>query len=413
MKSFQYDLVVMGSTGFTGRLVVEYLLDHYGVKNKQFSWAIAARDKRKLGELKLDLEHRFSDMLDLPVIIVDSYNKNSIDQMTLKARVVISTVGPYLKYGHQLVQSCAENGTHYCDLTGEVPFIRESIERYDKLAKKNKCKIIHSCGFDSLPSDIGVLLLQEKALRTFGKPFSEIKLYVKGMAGGISGGTIDSAFTIYEYTKNQKNLRKILSDPYSLVPSDKIPSELPRKGLSGVHWDAEMKRWVCPFAMAGINTKIVRMTNGLLNNQYGKYFKYSEVYSFKEGVVGYIKALSMITTLAAFKVSLYSKLIGKIARTMILPKPGQGPSKQKRDNGYFKLELVGLNERTRIESLIVEGNSDAGYSGTAKMITESALSLILNTNEIPNTFGVLSTASGIGRIVAKRLEMKGIKFNMR
>ncbi len=121
----------------------------------------------------------------------------------------------------------------------------------------------------------------------------------------------------------------------------------------------------------------------------------------------------MITTLAAFKVSLHSKLIGKIARTMILPKPGQGPSKRKRDNGYFKLELVGLNERTRMESLIVEGNSDAGYSGTAKMITESALSLILNTNEIPNTFGVLSTASGIGRIVAKRLEMKGIKFNMR
>ena len=157
----------MGSTGFTGRLVVEYLLDHYGVKNKQFSWAIAARDERKLGELKWPLSIILDDVIDLPVIVVDSFNKNSIDQMTLKARVVISTVGPYLKYGHQLVQSCAENGTHYCDLTGEVPFIRESIDRYDKLAKKNQCKIIHSCGFDSLPSDIGVLLLQEKALRTF------------------------------------------------------------------------------------------------------------------------------------------------------------------------------------------------------------------------------------------------------
>ena len=403
----------MGSTGFTGRLVVEYLLDHYGVKNKQFSWAIAARDERKIGELKLTLERRFSDVIDLPVMIVDSFNKNSIDQMTLKARVVVSTVGPYLKYGHQLVQSCAENGTHYCDLTGEVPFIRESVDRYDKIAKKNKCKIIHSCGFDSLPSDIGVLLLQEEALRTFGRPFNEIKLYVKGMAGGISGGTIDSAFTIYEYTKNRKDLRETLSDPYSLVSGDKIPSKPPKRSLSGVYWDDKMKRWVCPFAMAGINTKIVRMTNGLLNNQYGKCFEYSEVYSFKRGVVGYIKALSMITTLAAFKVSLHSKPVGKIARRMMLPKPGQGPSKHKRDNGYFKMELVGINGKTRMKSIVVEGDSDAGYSGTAKMITESALSLILNANEIPNTFGVLSTASGIGKIVAKRLETKGIKFIIR
>ncbi len=411
MKNTKYDLVIMGATGFTGKLVVEYLLDNYGLQNEKFSWAIAGRSENKIKILKKSLVDYGSDVENIPVFLVDSFDEKSIDEMTSKCRLVITTVGPYLKYGHLLVKSCARNGTHYCDLTGEVPFIKESIDQCDKIAKKNNCRIIHSCGFDSIPSDIGVLLLQNEAIKKFGKPFNEIKLYVRGMRGGFSGGTIHSMFNIYEYVKSRKDLQKALGDPYSLIPKTKLPSVASKPGLRSIKWDNDIMRWVCPFAMAGINTKIVRRSNGILNNYYGNTFQYSEVFSFRRGIGGYIKALTMFVGLAIFKIALKIRPLSYILKNIFLPQPGQGPSRKDRENGYFKIEIVGFENSTKKLGLIIEGDSDAGYSGTAKMITESALSILLNEREIPKTSGVLTTASGIGETVAKRLGSKGITFN--
>ena len=174
MKEIKYDLVLMGATGFTGKLVAEYLAQEYGAKNEQFVWAIAGRNKDKLINLKRYLEQYDSEAKNIQVLTADSHDKRSLDNITSVSRVIISTVGPYLKYGKLLVKSCAINGTDYCDLTGEVPFIRESIDSFDSMAKSNNCRIIHSCGFDAIPSDIGALKLQKKSIENFGQQCTEI-----------------------------------------------------------------------------------------------------------------------------------------------------------------------------------------------------------------------------------------------
>ena len=199
MKDIKHDLVVMGATGFTGKLVVEYLIKNYGVRNQHFSWAIAGRSLSKLEKLKDSLKKLDSLSLDIPTIQVDSLDSKSLDTMTSSCRLVITTVGPYMKFGIQLVESCVKNSTHYCDLTGEVPFIRQSIDLFHSKAKENSCKIIHSCGFDSIPSDIGVLLLQQTSIKRNQKPCNKVNLYVKSIKGGLSGGTVASMISISQH----------------------------------------------------------------------------------------------------------------------------------------------------------------------------------------------------------------------
>ena len=410
MKNRQYDLIVMGATGFTGKLVVEYLLKTYGINNPEFSWAIAARDNEKLNSLKESLVDIDNKSIEIPVILADSHDKKSLDNMTSICRIVISTVGPYLKYGHLLIQSCAKNGTHYCDLTGEVPFIKESIDQVDQIAKQNNCRIIHSCGFDSVPSDIGVLLLQKEAIKRFGEACNKITLYVHGMGGGFSGGTIDSGVHVHKYVKDKPHLQKVLQDPFSLVPDHGKNKTLNSPSLRSVKWDSNVERWICPFVMAGINTKIVRRSNGIMNNDYGDDFQYNEVYSFTKGLFGFLKALSMTLSLAVTIFFMKYKFSLNILKKFFFPSPGQGPSKKERDNGFFKLRLVGYTKKHKKISLFISGDSDPGYSATAKMITESALSIILDEKYLPETAGVLTPASGIGEIIEKRLKLNGIVF---
>jgi short subunit dehydrogenase-like uncharacterized protein len=222
MKNIKYDLVLFGATGFTGRLVAEYLTKEYGVSNKKFVWAIAGREKKKLDNLKTYLSKFDSNAKILPSLIADSLDRRSLDNISSVSGLIISTVGPYLKYGKLLVESCVVNGTDYCDLTGEVPFIRDSIDTFDSLAKTNNCKIIHSCGFDSVPSDIGVLFLQQKAESKFGKPCDQIKFYARGMKGGPSGGTIESMINISSYIKSRPKLSGLLGNPYALNPDGQL-----------------------------------------------------------------------------------------------------------------------------------------------------------------------------------------------
>ena len=408
----QYDLIIMGATGFTGKLVIEYLIKNYGVKNDNFTWAIAGRDIDKLTNLKKALKSISPRSMEIDVLTADSHDKASLDNLTAKCKVIVSAVGPYLNYGHLLIKSCAQNGTHYCDLTGEVPFIKESIEQVSAIAKENNCKIIHSCGFDSIPSDIGVLLLQNEAMKQFGSPLNEIKLYVRAMRGGISGGTIESMINIYEYIKDKPDLQKALKDPYSLTPNSNNTNIQHTPSLKGVQWDQNTMRWLCPFAMSGINTKIVRASNGLMNNYYGKNFQYSEVVSFSRGLGGFTKALGMTLNLAFARLAIEFNPLIYILRKLFLPAPGQGPTREDRENGFFKMHLTGSSDNNKKLNLIVRGDSDAGYSGTAKMITESALSLLLEKKHIPNSSGVLTPASGIGEIIVKRLKDKGITFKL-
>ena len=409
MHSRLYDIIVFGATGFTGKLVVEYLIEHYGVNNELFTWAIAGRNENKIKKLVETLAAKNDQIKKIKHFIADSFDDKSLDNISKSAKLIISTVGPYIKYGKNLVSHCAHNGTHYCDLTGEVPFIRESIDAYDEVAKKNECRIIHSCGFDSIPSDLGVLFLQSEAKKKYDFFCSGIKYYVRATKGGFSGGTIASMIAISNYIKSKPNLSGLLGNPYALN-SDKYegPSV---SSLRSVAWDKDIGLWTAPFIMSGINTRVVRRSNELLGFKYGKKFIYTEVTSFQKGLRGYLKSYSMLIFLGLTKFLMSFKPTFWLLKNFYLPNPGQGPNREKRDNGFFKILLNGYVDGNHI-SCTVTGDKDPGYSGTAIMLTESALSIILNNEKIPRKFGVLTPSSAIGKILIKRLKTKGIIFKV-
>ena len=412
MKNIEHDLVIMGATGFTGKLVVEYLIENYGVENEEFTWAIAGRDKNKLERLRSSFKYIDSNSDKIPTLVVDSHDTISLDKMTSISRLVISTVGPYLKFGEALVESCVKNSTHYCDLTGEVPFIRRSIDSFDIKAKKNNCRIVHSCGFDSVPSDIGVLLLQMDSLKRFNKPCNEVNLYVRSIRGGLSGGTIDSMISIYKYMGSNPDHQKLLKSPFSLNPKDSLKNNTWQPILKSVKWDDDIQRWLCPFIMAGFNSRIVMRTNAITDYRYGIDFKYSEVSSYKKGLSGFLKAVVMFIGLVLIQISLKVRPLLWFLRKFFLPLPGEGPSKQIRDNGFFKLDIIGSMDNIKRIRFTVTGEGDPGYSATAKMITESALSILLDQDRIPKVSGVLTPAAGIGVVLAERLNEKGFNFSI-
>ena len=412
MKNIEYDLVIMGATGFTGKLVVEYLIENYGVENEEFTWAIAGRDINKLERLRSSFKYIDSNSNKIPRLVVDSHDTNSLDKMTSISRLVISTVGPYLKFGEALVESCVKNGTHYCDLTGEVPFIRKSIDAFDIKAKKNNCRIVHSCGFDSVPSDIGVLLLQMDSLKRFDKPCDEVNLYVRSIRGGLSGGTIDSMISIFKYMGSNPGHRKLLKSPFSLNPRESLKNNTWQPILKSVKWDDDIQRWLCPFIMAGFNSRIVMRTNAITDYRYGIDFKYSEVSSYKKGLSGFLKAVVMFIGLVLIQISLKVRPLLWFLRKFFLPSPGEGPSKEIRDNGFFKLDIIGSMDNIKKIRFTVTGEGDPGYSATAKMITESALSILLNQDRIPKVSGILTPAAGIGVVLAERLNDNGFNFSI-
>ena len=411
-KNIKYDLIVMGATGFTGRLVVEYLIKNYGVKNEKFSWAIAGRAQKNLEQLKNSFIHLDPRVSSLAIFVADSFDLGSLDNMTSSCKIVISTVGPYLKFGKSLIKSCVNNGTHYCDLTGEVPFIRESIDLFDEKARQNKCRIIHSCGFDSVPSDIGVLFLQKQSLENFNDTCDEVNLYVRSMKGGFSGGTIESMINISNYMDSNPKNKQILRSPFALNSRKSIKNNIRQSSLKSVKWDDVNQRWICPFIMSGINTRIVRRTNAISDFSYGENFSYSEVYSFKKGLSGFFNAVIMLIMLASLQLSMKVRPLLWILRKIVFPKPGEGPSNQKRIDGFFKLKIIGLNNNIQKISITIIGDSDPGYSATAKMLTESSLSILLNNEKIPDNYGVLTPASGIGLVIIDRLKDKGITFTL-
>ena len=411
-KNIKNDLIVFGATGFTGKLVIEYLIKNYGTKNQKFTWAIAGRDKAKLEELKQSFIGIDSQSVNIETYVADSFNSQSLDILTSSCRIIISTVGPYLKYGLPLVESCVKNHTNYCDLTGEVPFIRESIDLFHEKALNNKCRVIHSCGFDSIPSDLGVLLLQKNSLEKFNKVCEKVNLYVRSIKGGVSGGTISSMINIKKYIHSHPDKRNVLKSPYSLNPIDKINNSTRQPVLKSVRWDNSFNKWTSPFLMSGVNTRVVQRTNAIAEFSYGKNFRYNEVSSFDSGLNGFLKAFNMLMTLFFLQLSLRTNLLIWIFKKTIFPKPGEGPSKHKMKNGFFKMKIIGFINKIRKNSVTVTGDSDPGYSATAKMLTESAICILLNENRIPKKYGVLTPASGIGLILIERLKEKGISFTI-
>ncbi|MEO9326918.1 saccharopine dehydrogenase family protein [Gordonia aurantiaca] len=403
----EFDLVVFGATGFVGEITARYLADHAPIGTRI---ALAGRNETKLSEVRRRLPLRAHDW---PLIVADSNSPASLDAMAARTRVVCTTVGPYLKYGEALVVAAASAGTDYVDLTGEVPFVRYSIDKAHETAVATGARIVHSCGFDSVPSDINVYALYKKISDDGAGELTDTTFVLRSMRGGVSGGTIDSMRVIADQARDAAT-RRLLLNPQALSGG---PGEVPRAGISSEpsdlnlvqakKVDPSLRGTLAPFFMASYNTRIVRRSNALLDNAYGSDFHYAETMN-----VGGVPALS---TLAAGVVAvgtgafLGAMSFGPTRRLLdrVLPEPGEGPSEKTRNSGYFVAETYTRTTTGRRYRARMRAKGDPGYKATAVMLAESALTLALDRDRLPSRTGVLTPAAAMGDALIARLRDAG------
>ncbi len=406
----RYDIVIMGATGFTGRLVAEYFLEHGPA---DLRWAMAGRSQGKLETVRAELATRFPAASDVPLLVADSLDRAAMDDLAKQTTVVCTTVGPYALYGEPLVAACAAHGTHYCDLAGEVQFIRKMIDAHSDLAVQTGARIVHCCGFDSIPSDIGVFMLGQ-AMTEQGATLKQVRMYAGESKGQFSGGTMASLLNVLDAIKKEPALRKVIGHPYSLNPEDE------RTGPDGpdqrsVKFEPELDMWTAPFVMAPINTKIVRRTQSLTGHPYGRDFRYSEAMSTGKGSAGFLRATAITTGLGAFLAAIQVAPVRKLIAERWLPQPGQGPSREERENGFFVIRMLADGETSDGSTIKmrgkIEGGKDPGYGETAKMMGESALCLALDEGVRDGPGGSWTPASAMGAPLLERLRAAGMGFN--
>ena len=400
----ELDVVVFGATGFVGRLVAEYL-ERSAPDDAKIG--LAGRSEDKLRKVQSEIGGRASDW---PLIVADTSDAASVAAMAGRTRVVCTTVGPYAKYGMPLVDACIDAGTDYCDLTGEVLFVAESIERHER-AEGNGAKIVHSVGFDSIPSDLGVYLLHERAKEDGAGELGDTTLVVTAMKGGFSGGTLDSMKgQIDEATSNKASRRK-MGDPYALcdAPAGADPkSEGDRRGIGR---DDNLGQWVGPFVMATYNTRIVRRSNALQDFAYGKDFRYQEVAGVGNGPLAPVKGAALAGGLGALAGGLALKPT-RMVLDRVLPDPGQGPSEESRRKGFFRMEVHTTTSSGAKYVAKIKMQGDPGYAATSVMMGESALCLALDRDKLPDRAGVLTPASAMNGALIDRLRAAGATLDV-
>ncbi|UFH53300.1 trans-acting enoyl reductase family protein [Spirosoma sp. KNUC1025] len=400
-----FDVVVFGATSFVGQIITRYLIDQYGVDGA-VKWAIAGRSATKLSALRTTLGEPGQR---LPIIEADAQSAESLTHLCMQTRVVISTVGPYALYGEPLVKACAETGTDYCDLTGEAHWIKRMIERYETLAQQTGARIVHCCGYDSIPSDMGVYFLQQQAKERFGMYCSTVTMRVKSAKGGVSGGTIASMLNLVKEASSDATLRKELANPYSICPPvDYVRPK--QKPVTSATYDEVAKAWMAPFVMAAINERVVQRSNAQLH--YHKNFTYNEAMLTGKGPLGFLGATSVTMAIGGFVfVVAVPPLRGFI--NLFLPKPGEGPSPEAQRNGYFVHEVYGQTESGQTLQVRVSGDCDPGYGSTAKMIAQAGLSLAQDILKIDKPGGFYTPASLFGERLIERLQsLAGLTFEV-
>ena len=392
----EFDIIIWGASGFTGRLVAEYLFQNYN--KDELNWAIAGRDIYKLNKIR----DQYLDQ-NIPIITADSFEEVSLVKMTERTKVICTTVGPYAKYGSQLVKSCVKSKTHYCDLAGEAQWIRKMIDTYHEAAIDNQIKIVNSCGFDSVPSDLGVYYIH----KNLSKKNLSIKMRVTGAKGTYSGGTYASMQNIIKEASKDREVRNSLTNPYGLNPKGQ-QGGLDKRDLRSVKYDKKIKSWISPFLMAGINTRIVRRSNALSNFSYGKKFQYDEAVMTGKGLKGRLNGIILSIPLI-FLAAKPGSFINKIFN-IISPKPGQGPNKKERENGYFSFRFFVFDLEGSESIFKVTGDKDPGYGSTSKMLAESAVCLA--KDKLDDKYGILTPSYAMGNNILNRLISKaGLTFN--
>ena len=385
----KFDIIVYGASGFTGRLVAEYLNKQYG-NGQDVSWAMAGRSEEKLASVRDEMGLPG----DTPLVVADANDKQSLTDMCNSAKVILTTVGPYQLYGEDLVAACVESGTDYVDLCGEPVWMRQMIDKYGDQAKSSGARIVFSCGFDSIPSDLGILYLQDKAKEKFGAPVPRVKGRVRKMQGTFSGGTAASLKASMAAIQKDPSLMQHMVNPFALAPGFNGPEQ--PKGMAPEH-DETLDMWVAPFIMAAINTKTVHRSNALMDHAYGENFVYDEMMVTGPGDEGKVlaEAAASVNPLAAEDG----------------PKPGEGPSKEEREAGHYDILYVGLTEDGQRLDVAVTGDKDPGYGSTSKMLSESAICLINECADTPG--GIWTTAPAMGQKLIKRLvDNAGLTFDV-
>lgn len=402
----ELDVVLFGATSFVGRLCAKYLA---GAAPPQARIALAGRSRERLAALQGTLGEAAADW---PLLIADTNDTGSVKELAARTRVLASTVGPYRRYGMPVLEACARAGTHYADLTGEVLFMREAIDRFDAVAADSGARIVHSCGFDSIPSDLGVLMLHQAVTADDAGQLQDTALVVRAMKGGPSGGTIASLKGTIDDARSDRKLAKLLADPYALSPDRQAePSLGPEGDLRGIQHDPELKRWIGPFIMGSINTRAVRRSNALQGYAYGRQFRYREVMGFGSGPLGAVQASAIAGGVGALAAGLS---VGPVRAVLdrVLPSPGDGPSESQRDHGFFRIEIHARTSSGARYLCRVAAQGDPGYKATAVMFGESSLCLALDGPALPPRAGVLTPATAMGEVLVKRLQQAGQTFEV-
>jgi len=405
MKINNHDIVVFGATSFVGELICQYMVQHFHAD--ELSWALAGRSEKKLNELKRSLGEGGQN---IPIIIADVDDFDSLTAMCNQARVVMSTVGPYDLYGEALIRACVESGTDYCDLTGEPHWIKKMLDLYEADAKKSGARIVHCTGFDSIPSDVGVYHIQREAKKRFGAPCNKVSMRIKNMRGGASGGTAATAINIAKEIKQNTEVRRDLANPYSLTSGYR--GFTARQNEIKVEYDENFDTWVGPFFMSSINTRIVHRSNALSNGAYGDNFLYDEGVMTGKGVKGKNRARAIYWGLALFFAGAGFNVVRKLLTNFVLPKPGEGPSEKEQREGFYDFRFIGKTEKGEIITTKVYGDMDPGYGSTAKIIGQAAYCLAF---EVQSDIGggFWTPASIMGDVLIDRLTShSGLTFEV-
>lgn len=398
MSAQEFDVIVFGATGFTGRLVAEYLQQTYGAEG-EVRWAMAGRDLTKLRTVSSEIGAPMS----LPLIAADARDANALEALAHRARVIITTVGPYQLYGEPLLAACVRAGTDYVDLCGEPNWMQAMIAKYETQAKESGARIVFSCGFDSIPFDLGVFFLQQHMQDRFGHPADKVRGRVRKMKGTFSGGTMASMLASVDAASRDPNLRRAMADPYALSPQSIVPQ--PRG--DGVKHDADIPSWSAPFVMAAINTKNVHRSNALMNYAYGRDFTYEEMMLTGDGADGEKRAKAMLGQSKMQMTLLGFPPTRALLRRFALPKPGEGPSKEARETGFYDILYIGESAKGGKLSVSVKGDKDPGYGSTSKIITEAALCLA-DTSRAQTPGGIWTSAAAMGASLVDRLQARSV-----
>jgi len=401
----ELDLIVFGATGFTGRLVAEYLHKTYGAADS-VRWAMAGRSATKLAEIRDSLGLRAS----LPLLVADASDEAALAALAARTKVVITTVGPYQQYGEPLVRACAKAGTDYVDLCGEPGWMAKMIPELQAPAQASGARIVFSCGFDSIPFDLGVVHAQAEAQQRLGAPLARVHGRVKVMKGTFSGGTAASMLATMEAIGRDPSLARTMSDPFALVPGYKGARQ-PNDNTAA--YDELATSWTAPFVMATINTKNVHRSHALLGHPWGDAFVYSERMLTGDGKSGEKRAKSMARQSKVQTMLLAFAPTRALLRRFALPKPGEGPSEEQREKGRYEVLFFGETSDGRRFTTRVTGDRDPGYGSTCKMLAEAALCLVQDIDRSLTPGGVWTPGAAMGMTLVSRLREKaGLTFGI-